>query len=146
MKEPVQLRRRVLALWILFFSFIAYALLTVLLVYQRGRTLQLTLIFGDAPSDILAIALVVYYFALDPGLTWYFYRRALVASADKSHVPALASVVVGASAPYLYGLLLSFVGIMRGVFPILYIGFFYIVGVVVGLRIISPLVAHIESK
>lgn len=146
MKESLRLRARVLVFWILFFSFIAYLPLTVVLVYQRGGTVQLTFIFADALSGLLANILVVFYIVLDPGLTWYFYRRALGATPEKGYAYALGSVVIGVSAPYLYGLLLSFMGIMRDILPILYIGFFYIVGVTAGLRIIPTLVAHIESK
>lgn len=145
-EPPFQPRLRVLAFWVLFFSFIAYVLLTVLLVYQRGGTVQLTPIFADALTDIMAIALVVFYLTVDLGLTWHFYRRALGTSPDKGYVYALASVVTGVLAPYIYGLLVSFMGIMRDIFPILYTGLLYGLGVVIGLRIIPTLVAHVRPE
>ena len=144
--ESFRLRARVLVFWILFFSFLVFVLLTIFLVYQRGGAVQLTLIFIDTLNNILAIILVVFYLTLGLSLTWYFYRRALGFGPDKGYVYAVASVVIGVSAPYVYGLLLSFMGIMRDILPILYTGLFYIMGVLVGLRIIPALVAHIRSK
>ena len=140
--EPLRLRLRVLVFWILFFSVIAYILLTFLLVYQRGGTVQLTLIFAEPLTDNMGIFLVVLYLTVELFLTWFFYRRALGAGSEKGYVYALASVVIGVSAPYVYGLLLSFMGIMRDILPILYIVILYVAGIVVGIRIIPVLAAH----
>ncbi len=144
--ESFRLRARVLVFWILFFSFVVYVLLTIFLVYQRGGAVQLTLIFIDTLNNILAIILVVFYITLGLPLTWYFYHRAKRFDPDKGYVYAVASVVIGVSAPYIYGLLLSFMGIMRDIFPILYAVFFYIMGVLVGLRMMPSLIAHIRSE
>lgn len=137
-----RLRARVFAFWILFFSFMAYILLTAFLIYLRGSTVQLTLIFVEPVSNIMGISLVVLYFTVELYLTWFFYRRALGSSADKGYVYALASIVIGVSAPYIYGLLLSFMGIMRDILPILYIGILYLSGIVVGIRTIPTLATH----
>ncbi|MFW9985792.1 MAG: hypothetical protein ACFFDJ_04470 [Candidatus Odinarchaeota archaeon] len=144
--ESFRLRTRVLVFWILFFSFIVFVLLTIFLVYQGGGAVQFTLIFVDTMSNILAIILVVFYLTLGLPLTWYFYRRALAFGPDKGYIYALASIVIGVSVPYIYALLLSFMGIMRYIFPILYVVFFYIMGVLVGLRMIPSLIAHIRSE
>jgi hypothetical protein len=143
--EPVRLRPLVLLFWVLFLSFLVYLLVAGLLMYQRGGTVRVTFIFGEPLGDVIAAILVILCLTLDFGLSWRFYRRALQARAEASHIYALASVVAGVCGPYLYGLLLSFIGIMRDVFPILYLAFFYIGGVAVGLQIIPRLVAHIES-
>ena len=137
--DRLQLRLRVLVFWILFFSVSAYLLVTFILVYQRGGTVQVTLIFGEAITDSMGIFLVVLYLTVELFLTWFFYRRALQIGSDKGYVYGLASVVIGVSAPYVYGLLLSFMGIMRDILPTLYIGILYVAGVVVGLRIIPTL-------
>ena len=139
--NPLQHRLRILVFWILFFSVIAYIVITVLLVYQRGGTVQLTLIFIEPVTNIMGIFLVVLYFTVELFLTWFFYRRALRTHSEKSYVYALASVVIGVSAPYVYGLLLSFMGIMRDILPIFYIGILYLAGIVVGILIIPTLAA-----
>ncbi|MDO8055357.1 MAG: hypothetical protein Q6361_00710 [Candidatus Hermodarchaeota archaeon] len=140
--EILRLRLRVLAFWIMFFSVIAYILVTFLLVYQRGRTVQLTLVFAEPITDSMGIFLVVLYLTIELFLTWFFYRRALQTGAEKVYVYGLASVVIGVSAPYVYGLLLSFMGIMRDILPILYIVILYVAGMVVGIRIIPTLARH----
>jgi hypothetical protein len=130
---------RVLVFWILFLSVIAYIVVTILLVYQRGGTVQLTLIFVEPVNNIMGIFLVVLYLTVELFLTWFFYRRALNTGPGKRYIYALASVVIGVSAPYVYGVLLSFMGIMRDILPILYIGILYAAGIVVGILIIPTL-------
>lgn len=133
---------RVLVFWILYGSVIAYILVTLLLAYQRGGAVQLTFIFVEPLTNAMGIILVVLYFTVELFLTWFFYCRALRAGPDKSYVYALASVVVGVSAPYVYGVLISFMGLMRDILPMLYIVTLYLAGIVVGIRIIPTLAAH----
>ncbi|MFX0169962.1 MAG: hypothetical protein ACFE89_11480 [Candidatus Hodarchaeota archaeon] len=144
--NSLRLRGRVLVLWILYLSFLAYVLLTAFLVYLRGGTVQVTLLFVDSIANLIALFLVVFYSTLGLYLTWYFLRRAQRTSPEEGYAYGLTSVVIGVSAPYIYALLLSFMGIMRDLLPVLYVGLLYALGIIVGLRIIPPLITHLKSK
>ena len=145
-EDPLRLRLRVLVFWILFFSFIAYLLLTGFLVYQRAGTVQLTIIFDDFIGNVSAIIIVVFYATMGLYLTFYFYQRALKTNPEKAYIYALITVVIGVSAPYVYAVLLSFMGIMRNLFPLGYIGLLYTMGIIVGIRTIPNLITHITPK
>ena len=140
-----RVRSFTLAFWVLFLSFTAYLLLTFFLVTQRQYNVWVTLIFEESSANNFGIILVFFYLTAGLYLTYFFYQRAYTAKAHKGQIYALASVVIGVSAPYTYALLLSFMGLMRNILPVLYVAPLYILGIGVGLRIIPSLIAHLKS-
>lgn len=115
------------------------------MVLQRGGSVQLTLIFEDSMGNLFGIMLVLFYITADLYITHYFYKRTFATESSKAYPYALASIFSGVAAPYIYALLLSFMGIMSNILPLLYVGLLYGMGMVVGLRIIPALIKDLTA-
>lgn len=139
-----QVQGVVRVIWILSFTVVVYIVLTLFLIVFRGNVVRLTLIFEDTLANGLGVALVAFLLP-DLYLTHYFYKRTLRTPPSQGYIYALATVIVGVAVPYIYGLLLSFMGIMRDIFPLLFVLLFYISGIIVGLRIIPELTEYLQS-
>lgn len=140
-----RVRMQAYLLWFLFLSFLLYVFLTAVLILPRGGGIRFTLFFEDFFGNIFGVVLVLIYLLGGLPMTYYFYKRSLRTEPEMAYFYAIAPVIVGVAAPYIYALLLSFMGIMRDILPIFFVGLLYIMGIMVGLLIIPKLTAHLKS-
>jgi hypothetical protein len=150
MSTDVEVTKRLQApvrvMWVLFFSFVIYLVLTLFLAFSHVSGVRPTLLFEDNVGNLFGIAMVAFYLALGLPVTHYFYKHTLRTPPHHAYTYALAAIIVGVAAPYIYALLVSFMGIMRGILPLGFVGFFYISGIIIGLRILSRLTAYLRSQ